>query len=178
MDRIGDGMIDPTSDLKLASTELCAWLNGLERRTHHDARPVKVLIGRQKYPGAVYTDDVGERVMYLLGALPASYKRLALYQMLIIGERKDNRLWYVRGYFPGRNGDLNDPRYASYHPFGRMLTIRRSNVPAFIDRSDPREVSTHRWLTHGGRGGLRPVMEITVYKQDKAGDLIPSGAQA
>lgn len=138
---------------------LCAWLNSLDG-TWHDARPLWLRIGNTIYPsGAQYTDSVGETVIYLLGRLPASYASGKHSLYAITGIEADDMLWYVSGYFPGRPGDLADERYKQYHPFGRMLMLRRSNVP--VKRREYEDgINAYSWLTHGNRGGRRPVMHI------------------
>lgn len=138
--------------------QLCAWLNTLDG-TRHDATPVWVRIGNTIYPsGGRYTDNVGETVIYLLGSLPRSYADRALYAITSV--EADPMLWYVSGYFPARPEDGDNPQFTQYHPFGRMFMLRRSDVPVKRDRRG--DANFGYWLTHGGRGGLRPIQNIKV----------------
>jgi hypothetical protein len=100
------------------------YLNGLPRTT---AAPVLVKIGRTEYVGAIYSQErdtlegsrafeAGERTyvqhgIYLLGDLPASYRRSTRTAYDLDGNR-----YYVAGYFP--QDEPND-----FHPFGRMFQL-------------------------------------------------------
>lgn len=95
-----------------------------------DIKPVAVAIGRTRYEGAFYRQIQviapgcpayarGERshvveALYLVGPLPAAYRRSRCVAFRLPGDSRD---WYVAGYYPS---DLPN----EHHPLGRMLTLR------------------------------------------------------
>lgn len=126
-------MTDPTpteaAATIMASTEetaqdVATWLNGLPRTA---AAPVLVRIGTQEFAGALYTQtrdvlvgsrayaagerEYAQRALYLLGGLPASYRR----SHRIVYRLGDSR-WYVASWF-----DRHTPN--QFNPFGRMFQL-------------------------------------------------------
>ncbi len=123
---------------EITSQTVSDWLNAHDRTS---AGPVRVTIGRTTYVGAFYaqTRDIspgcrayadGERTYrqsgyYLLGALPASYRRK---RATVYADPADDRPCYVVGWF-GQDGDrplavpLSDDDARKFHPFGSMFML-------------------------------------------------------
>lgn len=112
--------------LQARALEVAEWLDTLPATF---ASPHVVRIGRSVYPGAFYLQtrkvlsgcaayargerSYVQRGLYLLGNLPASYRRSSMtaYQVEPAGTR-----YFVAGWY-----DHDDPN--EWHPFGRMFQL-------------------------------------------------------
>lgn len=99
-----------------------------------DVRDVRVAIGRAIYDGVSYRDAnfANEPRLYLLGDLPAAYKRSTHTAFVIAGAD-----WYVACYMPA---ERITPEFAPFHPFGPHFMLCRWQVPSgeAIDAYEPR----------------------------------------
>jgi len=115
---------------QLASgADVAGWLNSIERTS---AAPVLVRIGRETYPGAIYSQErhwapyswrAGEgpymqTALYLVGDLPASFKRS---RKVAYRFEHGRRRWFVGSWADERAAE--DERTSAYHPFGRAFQM-------------------------------------------------------
>jgi hypothetical protein len=99
--------------------DVAKWLQSLDSVT--GASPVLVTIGRSEYPGAIYSTVDGEDRIYLLGSLPASYRRST---HTVYRFRHDGVVWFIGGYFD------KDPegQYKAFHPFGHWFGLHKDSL--------------------------------------------------
>lgn len=114
---------------------LANWLAAMPHITC--VRDIVVTIKGKRYAGAAYHDahDAGNKMrLYLLGELPACYRRSARTAFVI-----DGADWYVACYMQSEE-TMRDPRYSSHHPHGKHFILCRWAVPdgSAIDRYEPR----------------------------------------
>lgn len=104
------------------------WLNSLQQVS--DVQPITVTIKGTRYIGASYRDDIfgGKLRLYLLGRLPACYRRSTRTVFVI-----DNADWYIASYMRADRLNAENKRY---HPFGEMFMLCRWQVSdgSAIDR--------------------------------------------
>jgi len=123
----------------------------LEQCGAHDVRPCTVTIGKATYHGAHYRETLdiprntpaharGERKyttekLYLLGDLPAAYKRSSKTCFRFIGDSRD---WYVACHSTPEV--VNDDRFKPYHPLGVSVMLCPWAVPdgLAIDHYEPK----------------------------------------
>ena len=106
-----------------------------------EASPLTIKIGRTVYPAASYhqwrtAPDGGVYVheaIYLVGPLPAAYKRSRRVALTLPGEAAE---WYVGGYFQESNPQ---PQHAPYHPFGPNVLLMPWRVPS------GEAIDAHEW---------------------------------
>ena len=112
----------------MRQSKLVQWLKACDGVTH--VSDVTMTIGKATWRGARYTQR-GEERYYLIGYLPAGYRRECFRRNL------DDRDWYVAGYMQNMV-DLQAPHHA-HHPFGRhwiMMCWDHERLGGRIDRHD------------------------------------------
>lgn len=118
----------------MSADKLKAYLETLPNVSR--VRIVTVSIKGTSYEGCSYVDsNFGEQPrLYLLGFLPACYKRSTRTAFVI-----DGADWYVACYMQSAE-TLNNPQYAPYHPLGFHFMLCRWAVPdgGAIDRYEMR----------------------------------------
>jgi hypothetical protein len=131
-------------------SKVAEWLSTLPHVA--DVHPVSVTIKGKVYHGARYKQTVpiapgcpayarGERAhiaehMYLLGELPAHYRRSTKACYAIEG---DDREWYVSSYFQD-DVMVHGSKFKLHHPFGNTFMLSPWAVPdgGKIDQYEPR----------------------------------------
>jgi hypothetical protein len=111
------------------------WLLGLQHIA--TAVPVVVQIGKHTFPGARYTEDrdgnVEER-LYLIGELPASYRR----SHEVCYRTSDSQCdWFIAAWFLKTGENVE---YHEAHPFGSHFILALWSMPQgwTIDRYEPK----------------------------------------
>lgn len=98
------------------------WLASLESVASVEA--VRVTIGKACFDGARYVDkQTGDSRLYLLGEVPASYRRSTHVCYNFEGDSRD---WYIAYYMPR---ERLTPEYAPHHPFGPHFGLFAWSVP-------------------------------------------------
>lgn len=119
MQKLAMALWTPTAQ----SLAVAQWLRDMTTVTN--AKPCSVTIGRTCYSGAHYWQlrehdgkQFTQEAYYLLGALPASYKRSTrtCYRFTKYGTRD----WYVVCHMPA---ERITAEYALYHPHGASFTL-------------------------------------------------------
>lgn len=126
---------------------LCEWLKSLDC---FDVSPVRVTIGKSTYEGAEYRqkrlhkgkpysdsedwipiETYEVHALYLLGELPASYRRSSKTCYVRNGDGRD---WFVAGYYD--KADVNP-----LQPFGRHFLLQpwTADLPIDQEEGKPRE---------------------------------------
>lgn len=103
---------------------LIEWLNQFPQVSN--TREIVVTIKGKRYLGAAYRDSVFDNRdrYYLLGELPACYKRSSRTAFVI-----DGADWYVACYLPKVQLLMLTSEQATYHPFGEYFMLCRWQVP-------------------------------------------------
>lgn len=107
-------------------------------------RPVTVVIQNMLYAAAQYTDSNKDMAIYVVGKLPQCKMISDQTCFTVKGDPRD---WFIACYYPLVVGckqshrDAQDPRFASYHPFGCnfVLTVWSVDKSNKIDHHEPRE---------------------------------------
>jgi hypothetical protein len=118
----------------VSNKKLVEWLSQFPAVS--DVREISVSIKGTTYNGASYRDsNFGDKPrLYLLGALPACYRRSSRTAFVIGGND-----WYVACYMEARRIEEN-PSFAPFHPCGEHFMLCRWEVPdgSAIDRFELR----------------------------------------
>lgn len=126
----------PTVDTSRLA-DLRAWLESC-RNPCYDVRPIRVQIGRQTWEGCEYKQDCDGRhpgapnqapytihALYLLGALPPSYRRSS--KECYPWQGTD---WYIAGHTPMPDQDRRtQAQKEQYSPFGACFYLHPWKVP-------------------------------------------------
>lgn len=109
-------------------SKLTEWLAAFDHTS--DVSEISVTIKGTTYVGARYTQNDSVR-LYLLGALPACYRRSTRTAFVIDGED-----WYIACYMEGGKIAADN---AQYHPHGEHFMLCKWSVPSgdAIDRYEP-----------------------------------------
>lgn len=107
-------------------TKLTEWLSAMPQVS--ECRDIVITIRGTRYVGAAYRDSVfGDALRYyLLGELPACYKRSTKTVFVI-----DGADWYIACYVPA---DRITADVANYHPCGASFMLCRCPSGDSIDR--------------------------------------------
>jgi hypothetical protein len=95
--------------------KVAEWLRGCPDTS--EVSPVTVTISKQTYHGAKYRQRGGEARLYLVGDLPASYRRST---HVAYRFADDSREWYIGCYWQGGTVPADQERY---HPFGHSFIL-------------------------------------------------------
>lgn len=103
--------------------KLVEWLESLTNSL--GAYPISVKIGKTTYEGAAFwrrntgfNRDYVESGIYLLGDVPASYKR----SRRVVYNFGSSHEWYVACW--ATKEIVNNPEFSEYHPFGIWFQLR------------------------------------------------------